>query len=953
MDEPMGDARTEAGSPDSVDRTQATIVGNADQIGLGAFAGGAFLEKGGQSGETENALSPEGEAPGRIDQYVLLRQLGGGGFGVVYLARDTVAGIDVAVKGLQPVVKNNAEELERIRENFALVSKLHHPHIAAALHLHPAQEVRYSREFVRQALRVLPGDTLLVMTYAPGVTLSKWRRRFPEGKVPVLQALEVCRQIASALDYAHGEKVVHRDVKPSNVMVETREKRQEVGDGDRAAGGAGRPPLGLAVRVLDFGLAAEIRSSMSRVSQEMNDTSGTRPYMAPEQWLGRTQDGRTDQYALAVLFYELVSGAVPFASVFETGDPAIMMMTVEKARPESLPCLSKRQNAALLRALSKNPAKRFASCGEFIGALRERKSARRRVLAASAALAVLSSLCFKRFSPVSNRPADKHEPSVSIEKHADEAGGRDAANKLYEAAASFREKTRGLDRGQRFVSRLDALDVAWREAEAARQGGRWEQALKGYGAVIETCKMLNELEGSRERAKTRRKEAEAAKVYAASEKRASDARAYRKAKDDYLAALPGDAERLTKYRGPKWSEVTKLQWIGEASQGEPSDGARAYAAAREALKGAVSEARDNERAAKLNAALAAAREAKAAGAWRDCVARADEALALDAANGEAATLKAAAQQGLTPSLTVVVEAGGREVAAAISDGRETFVTPKTFMLRKGADYAFTVSRKSSSPSVCYTDKPLALKVDWNGPRIERVTLDEVRLPAEGEPWVSPSTGMEFVWVPALGVWVGKCEVSNGDYRKKEPSHDSKSYEGRSLNGDGQPVAQVNFDDAKAYAAWLTGRDGGRLGGLSYRVPTEAEWQTFAQCGDRREYPWGNQWPPPSGKAGNYSDSASAWSGRIAEYTDGFPVTCPVERGGRNEWGLCGVGGNVWECCAKDKDGVSFGAWRGGAWSSDGPVYLRCGFRIDVGGSERASYNGFRLVLGKSAQGHRR
>ena len=154
---------------------------------------------------------------------------------MVYLARDTVAGVDVAVKGLPPMVRNNAEELERIRENFALVSKLHHPHIAAALHLHPAKEVSYTDEPTRQKLRVLQGDTLMVMAYASGVTLTKWRKQFPEGKVPVEQALEVCNQVAEALDYAHREKVAHRDVKPSNIMVENREQ----GSGDRGQGSGG------------------------------------------------------------------------------------------------------------------------------------------------------------------------------------------------------------------------------------------------------------------------------------------------------------------------------------------------------------------------------------------------------------------------------------------------------------------------------------------------------------------------------------------------------------------------------------------------------------------------------------------------------------------------------------------------------------------------------------------
>ena len=287
-------------------------------------------------------------ALGRIDQYELVRELGGGGFGTVYLARDTVAGIEVAVKGLPPIIKNNAEELERIRENFALVSHLHHPYIAAALHLQLARDVSYLDESVKQKLRVLPGDTLMVMEYAPGVTLSKWRKQFPGGIVPLEDALQLVWQVAQALDYAHEQHIIHRDIKPSNIMVETKP------DGEVVA------------RLLDFGLAAEVRSSMGRVSQEVHDTSGTRPYMAPEQWAGRKQGPATDQYALAVLLCELLTGEVPFASAFETGDPIVMMTAVcnrEVELPEDCP-----RKVALRRALAKDPSGRFASCMEFVEA---------------------------------------------------------------------------------------------------------------------------------------------------------------------------------------------------------------------------------------------------------------------------------------------------------------------------------------------------------------------------------------------------------------------------------------------------------------------------------------------------------------------------------------------------------------------------------------------------------
>ena len=281
---------------------------------------------------------------GRIDQYDIERKLGGGGFGSVYLASDRVAGIKVAVKGLSPLVNNNTEELDRIRENFALVSRLHHPHISAALCLHKASDVFYDDQTVREDLNVSAGDMLTVMAFAPGVTLSQWRRQFPGQLVPLDKAVLIVRQIADALDYAHSQGVLHRDIKPSNVMVETKQ------DGSIVA------------HVLDFGLAAELRSSMGRVSREIHDTSGTRPYMAPEQWRGARQGPATDQYALAVVFCEMVFGAVPFASAFECGDPIVMMTAVCNQDPELTGCPHAEQ---LRRALSKNMENRFGSCLEF------------------------------------------------------------------------------------------------------------------------------------------------------------------------------------------------------------------------------------------------------------------------------------------------------------------------------------------------------------------------------------------------------------------------------------------------------------------------------------------------------------------------------------------------------------------------------------------------------------
>ena len=250
----------------------------------------------------------------------------------------------------------------------------------------------YSSEDVRQKLRVLSGDTLMVMEYAPGVTLSKWRKQFPQGKVPFDTALSIVRQIASALDYAHGQKILHRDIKPANIMVETRDDER------------------LVARVLDFGLAAEIRSSIGRVSREIHDTSGTRPYMAPEQWGGARQGPTTDQYSLAVLFHELVTGVVPFASIFDTGDPVVMMNVVGNKPFKASNEFPKSVRRALEKALSKKPAERFANCCEFVKALEvERHNNFLRVVLVAALFAALcgAGVLWLDRHDESNQPTDE------------------------------------------------------------------------------------------------------------------------------------------------------------------------------------------------------------------------------------------------------------------------------------------------------------------------------------------------------------------------------------------------------------------------------------------------------------------------------------------------------------------------------------------------------------------
>ena len=222
------------------------------------------------------------------------------------------------------------------------------------------------------------------------------------------------------------------------------------------------------------------------------------------------------------------------------------------------------------------------------------------------------------------------------------------------------------------------------------------------------------------------------------------------------------------------------------------------------------------------------------------------------------------------------------------------------------------------------------------------------VPVEGQPWVTQTAGMEFVWVPALELWVGRFEVTNDEYRQKVPDHDSGDFRGMSLREPRQAVVRVNFDDTVAFAAWLTEQEraAGKLPeGWRYRLPSRTEATAYTLAGKMQSYPWGELWPP---SRGNYADAALKKDFPdlpfIPEYHDGFPVTAPVEESGENGWGMFGAGGNVWETTTKVAGGPLFGGWQGGGWDDCQPARMKCDVVYGFMGNARGAVNGFRLLL---------
>jgi serine/threonine protein kinase len=301
---------------------------------------------------------------GRVARYRLVEQIGEGGMGVVYLARDETLGRNVALKLLPPTLSGNVEFRERFVRESRLAAAIDHPHIIPVFEAGEAD-----------------GQLFIAMRYVRGMDLR--RLLALEGPLDAQRAVEIVDQIARALDAAHREQLVHRDVKPANVMIDQSEGREHC-------------------YLTDFGLTKSTGSSSGYT--ETGHFVGTLNYMAPEQIEGRPVDSRADIYALGCMLYECIAGVVPFPR-----DSEVAMMYAHLHEPPPSLCALRPElpgsvDAVLARAMAKVPADRHATCKDVVAELR-------------AALAGVAVLPFQPTSPSTgprfSRPATP-APSVTV-----------------------------------------------------------------------------------------------------------------------------------------------------------------------------------------------------------------------------------------------------------------------------------------------------------------------------------------------------------------------------------------------------------------------------------------------------------------------------------------------------------------------------------------------------------
>ena len=275
-------------------------------------------------------------APISLGHYKIASALGSGGMGEVYLATDTRLNRNVAIKILPPSTSAHAEAQQRMLREARLIATIDHPNVCTIYEIGVEGERPY-----------------IVMQYVQGETLGQRMRR---GPFSFAEGVDLARQITAALTEAHNRGIVHRDIKPGNIMI--------------SSSGV--------VKVLDFGLAKSFLRAPDDLTEVVisaaDVVSGTTPYMSPEQLLGEPLDGRSDIFSLGVVLYEMACGKRPF----DRRTAAATINAILVSDPEPLgPCDLGALEPVILRALTKPVSRRFADASamhEALSALAEGRS---------------------------------------------------------------------------------------------------------------------------------------------------------------------------------------------------------------------------------------------------------------------------------------------------------------------------------------------------------------------------------------------------------------------------------------------------------------------------------------------------------------------------------------------------------------------------------------------------
>ena len=896
---------------------------------------------------TENTINDAQTAVGNsgaflAGRYRVVRQLGQGGMGSVWLAEDTqLDGKQFAIKMLPSILVSNKRAYRQLKDEALVAMKLTHPNIVTL-----------------RAFEENGGNPFLVMDYIDGQTLDDYLA--DKGTLGEDEVIRVLRPIAAALDYAHGKGVVHRDVKPANVMIAK--------DGT---------PF-----ILDFGIAREIQETLTRVTGKLS--SGTLLYMSPEQLNGDAPKKEQDIYSFAAMAYECLKGEPPFSH----GQIEFQIMNKQPDPPPGGTQLV----ASVMAGLAKKPADRPETCAAVLegrdsnrveraervegnvsrrdaeaqsgvagtprppesngGARRpaepqrddfgrkehkERKgSGIGKVLGILALLAALGGggawyyhqqqearIAAERKVQVEESRKAAEEAKRKAEEERLEAARKTEATQIRIEALVQKGKVDCISDDDGFKARKDAFADAFTRAEALfdEKTKRWSEAAQGFTNYVAQSKTLVALDGERRTAAEKRSEAVNAKS------RAEEAEA-------------------EKYALTRWGEAVKLLASANEEFGQMD-----FASAKDTFGSAA----------------------------RQFILCADEAK-VERERAEAAAKAERERQEAAAKEKAEREARERERRAKWRQEGRQFTVDEP--------YGFAMTMKWCPAGTFTMGSPSAEEGRYDDEVQHQVTLTK-------------------------GFWMGETEVTQGQWRKimdgetvadlaRKGLQDDTIYNiggkqqtlrqlwGMDRNGDPMnrcgdlkddvPVYNVSWNEAVEFCRRLTQRErtAGRIpDGYEYRLPTEAEWEYACRAGTTAALPngrdiriLGQRNAPALDDIAWYGGNSSVGFGAgrgvdtanwpEKQYPDGRAFAREVKGKQANYWGLYDMIGNVWEWCndwyggygygsATDPTGASSGAYRvirGGSWNSRARS-CRSAYRGRNSPGIRNIILGFRVALAPS------
>ena len=838
-----------------------------------------------------------GEGTLLANRYRIVKQLGQGGMGSVWLAEDTqLDNKPFAIKMLPSILVSNKRAYRQLKDEALVAMKLTHPNIVTL-----------------RAFEENNGNPFLVMDYIDGQTLDDYLAEVGNGEwgtadakavavesgnggrggLPEAEVIRILKPIAAALDYAHSKGVVHRDVKPGNVMIAK--------DGT---------PF-----ILDFGIAREIQETMTRVTGKLS--SGTLLYMSPEQLRGLPPKPSQDVYSFAAMMYECLSGNPPFYR-------GAIEDQIKNEEPPTLVGASVPLARSVMSGLAKKPDDRPRTCAAVVacGCIQRRATESQSCMARTqclpprkedsgrkeregskgvgktiAVLALLAALGggvwwtvdekgmngTTETARITNAPSvssvpsvlsvpvvsDSQQPTNDSSRAAAEVASRQAEEaNAHELAAEFiRLKTRITIKRADAKHKMDAI-AGFRED----QDGLEDHIKSAYSewntlSALPAPETFEEAQAAFEIAD--RAEAQIALDLDWLTKNKTGRDAAKAAKSEVAALLAGDITMFKAGRNAPaaFREGEELREAADAAF-ETGDFGEAGRLMGEAKAKYVAAAQD-AKSFFIKTTLESAKTYFDAAKWDDCIAECGKVLGWDVANIEAKNLKSDAEEHLVPSVTFVAKIGDREIRGAkIKVGGRDYLSPFTRERLETGDSIGPFKVTYSENGKRYEGSFKAIMVDWRGPKSYTFLLEEYSGPKDGDcrtmilpglvkmdmVYVAPGSfrmGSGTEWAQthdvriSKGFWIGKYPVTqfqwaalvraNGiSFAGKNPEPYFSSTGGGSNHVSGMntsefPMEGISWKDCDTLVKALNTN---ATDGRIYSIPTEAQWEFAARGGNK-------------------------------------------------------------------------------------------------------------------------